>query len=148
MCVCGCVCIQCLFAIVLIAFNSSHILLCCFPMLNCFKLLFPKSINTPYTVIIKQKQKVFNIFIEGSQKQIVFSVTLNIRSLKQLGFFLELASWPNWAIDGKGFWLEWWPRTWSLYLKKCNKRQQHNKMWKKLILLQGTLNIFIYHKLY
>ncbi len=82
-------------AIVLIALNFSHILLCCFPMLNCFKLLFPISINTPYTVTVKQKQKVFNIFIEGSQKQIVFSVTLNIRSLKQLGFLLELASWPN-----------------------------------------------------
>ncbi len=127
---CGCVCIQCLLAIVLIAFNSSHILLCCFPMLNCFKLLFSHinqySIHRNY----KAKQKVFNIFIEGSQKQIVFSVTLNIRSLKQLGFLLDLASWPNWAIDGKGLWLEWWPRTWwSLYLKKCNKRQQHNKMW-------------------
>ncbi len=33
-------------------------------------------------------------FIEGSQKHVV-SVTLNGRSLKQPGFFLELASWPN-----------------------------------------------------
>ncbi len=33
-------------------------------------------------------------FIDGSQKNDV-SVTLNGRSLKQPGFFLELASWPN-----------------------------------------------------
>ncbi len=44
-------------------------------------------------------------FIEGSQKHVV-SVTLNGRSLKQPGFFLELASLPNWAIDGEGLWLE------------------------------------------
>ncbi len=49
-------------------------------------------------------------FIEGLQKHVV-SVTLNGRSLKP-GFFSELASWPNWAIDGEGLWLEWWPRTW------------------------------------
>ncbi len=42
-------------------------------------------------------------FIEGSQKHVV-SVTLNGRNLKQRGFFLELASWPNWAIDGEGLW--------------------------------------------
>ncbi len=40
--------------------------------------------------------------IEGSQKHVV-SVTLNGRSLKHPG--LELASWPNWAIDGEGLWL-------------------------------------------
>ncbi len=50
-------------------------------------------------------------FIEGSQMHVV-SVTLNGRRLKQPGFFLELASWPNWAIDGEGLWLEWWRRTW------------------------------------
>ncbi len=50
-------------------------------------------------------------FIEDSQKHVV-SVTLNGRSLKQPGFFLELASWPNWAIDGEGLWLECWRRTW------------------------------------
>ncbi len=50
-------------------------------------------------------------FIEGSQKHVV-SVTLNGRSLKQPGFLLELASWPNWAIDGEGLWLEKWRRTW------------------------------------
>ena len=33
-------------------------------------------------------------FIEGSQKHVV-SVTLNGRSLKQPGLFLELAFWPN-----------------------------------------------------
>ncbi len=37
---------------------------------------------------------------------------LNGRSLKQPGFFLELASWPNWANCGEGLWLEWWRRTW------------------------------------
>ncbi len=52
-------------------------------------------------------------FIEGSQKHVV-SVTLNRRSLKQPGFFLELASWPNWAIDGEGLWLVWWRTWWSL----------------------------------
>ncbi len=36
-------------------------------------------------------------FIEGSQKYLV-SVTLKGRNLKQPGFFLELASWPNWWI--------------------------------------------------
>ncbi len=50
-------------------------------------------------------------FIEGSQKHVVF-VTLDGRSLKQPGFFLELASLPNWAIDGEWLWLEWWRRTW------------------------------------
>ncbi len=53
-------------------------------------------------------------FIEGSQKHVV-SVTLNGRSLKQLGFFLELVSWPNWAIDREGLWLECWPRSWCHY---------------------------------
>ncbi len=50
-------------------------------------------------------------FIEGSQKHVV-SVTLNGRSLKQTGISLELSSWPNWAIDGEGLWLVWWPRRW------------------------------------
>ncbi len=27
-------------------------------------------------------------------------------------FIHYLASWPNWATDGEGLWLEWWPRTW------------------------------------
>ncbi len=53
-------------------------------------------------------------FIEGSQKHVV-SVTLNGRSLKQPGFFLELVSWPNWAIDGEGLRLECWPRSWCHY---------------------------------
>ena len=53
-------------------------------------------------------------FIEGSQKHVV-SVTLNGRSLKQPGLFLELAFWPNWATDGEGPCLDWWPRSrWSL----------------------------------
>ncbi len=39
--------------------------------------------------------------IEFSQKHVV-SVTLNGRSLKQPGLFLELAFWPNWEIDGEG----------------------------------------------
>ncbi len=42
-------------------------------------------------------RKIF-CFIEGSQKHVV-SVTLNGRSLKQPGFFLELVSWLNWGID-------------------------------------------------
>ncbi len=42
----------------------------------------------------------------GSQNHVV-SVTLNGRSLKQPGLFLELASWSNWAIDGEGPWLVW-----------------------------------------
>ncbi len=50
---------------------------------------------------------------EVSQKHIV-SITLNGRSLEQPGLFLELASWPNWAIDGERLWLEWWQRTWWL----------------------------------
>ncbi len=50
-------------------------------------------------------------FIEGSQNHVV-SVTLNGRGLKQPGLFLELASWPNWAIDGEWLWLECWRRTW------------------------------------
>ncbi len=45
-------------------------------------------------------------FVEGSQKHVI-SVIVNGRSLKQPGFFLELASWPNRAIDGEGLWLEW-----------------------------------------
>ncbi len=69
-------------------------------------------------------------FIEGSQKHVV-SVTLNGRSLKQPGLFLELASWPNWAIDGEEPWLEWWPTTWwSLYLNSmiiCGDRRNLQK---------------------
>ncbi len=69
-------------------------------------------------------------FIEGSQKLVV-SVTLNGRSLKQPRLFLELASWPNWAIDGEEPWLEWWPRTWwSLYLSSmiiCGDRRNLQK---------------------
>ncbi len=47
---------------------------------------------------------------KGSEGFIV-SVTLNGRSLKQLGL-LKLSSWPNWATDGEVLWLVWWPRTW------------------------------------
>ncbi len=50
-------------------------------------------------------QKKF-CFFEGSQNH-VFSVTLNGRILKQPGLFLELASLPNWGIDGEGPWLVW-----------------------------------------
>ncbi len=50
-------------------------------------------------------------FTEGSQKHVVF-VTLNRRSLEQPGFFLELNICSNWATDGEGLWLDWWPRTW------------------------------------
>ncbi len=50
-------------------------------------------------------------FIEGSQEHVV-SVTLNGRSLKQPGFFLEMDICSNWATDGEGLWLLWWPRTW------------------------------------
>ncbi len=50
-------------------------------------------------------------FIEGSQKHVV-SVTLNGRCLKQPGLFLELDICSNWATDGDGLWLVWWPRTW------------------------------------
>ncbi len=45
-----------------------------------------------------QNEIYFSDFNEGSQKHVV-SVTLNGRSLKQPELFLELASWPNWAID-------------------------------------------------
>ncbi len=38
--------------------------------------------------------------IEGSKKHVA-SITLNGRSLEQPGLFLELASWPNWPIDGE-----------------------------------------------
>ncbi len=62
-------------------------------------------------------------FIEGSQKHVV-SVTFNGISLKQPGFFLELASWPNWAIDGEGLWLEWWRRTWWSLV------ELHDRMWR------------------
>ncbi len=62
-------------------------------------------------------------FIVGSQKHVV-SVTLNGRSLKQPGFFLELASWPNWAIDGEELWLEWWRRTWWSLV------ELHDRMWR------------------
>ncbi len=50
--------------------------------------------------------------IEVSQKHVV-SVTLNGRSLKQPGLFLELASWTNWATDGDGLCLyrQWWAVT-------------------------------------
>ncbi len=68
--------------------------------------------------------------IEGSQNH-VLSVNLNGRRLKQPGLFLELASWPNWAIDGEGLWLDWWPTTWwSLYLSSmiiCGDRRSLQK---------------------
>ncbi len=48
---------------------------------------------------------------EDSQKRVA-SIIHNRRSLKQPGLFLELASWPNWAIDGEGLWFEWWLRSW------------------------------------
>ncbi len=56
-------------------------------------------------------RRVQKCLIEWSQMHLV-SVTLNGRSLKQPGLFLDLASWPNWAIDGEGLWLEWWRRSW------------------------------------
>ncbi len=48
-------------------------------------------------------------FIEESQKHVV-SFTLHGRSLNQPALFLELASWPNWAIDRAGLCLYCWPR--------------------------------------
>ncbi len=55
-------------------------------------------------------------FIEGSQEHLA-SIVLNWWSLKQSGLFLDLASWPNWAIEGEGSWLERWSRHWwSLWL--------------------------------
>ncbi len=56
-------------------------------------------------------QIYFFCCIEGSQKHVAFIIH-NGRHLEQLELFLELASWPNWAIDGEGPWLEWWPRSW------------------------------------
>ncbi len=50
-------------------------------------------------------------FRKNSAQKHAVCVSLNGRSLKQPGFFLELASCPNWAIDGEGLWLEWWWRT-------------------------------------
>ncbi len=47
-----------------------------------------------------QKKKL--CFTEGSQKHVV-SVTLNGRSLKQPGLFLELDICSNWATDGEGY---------------------------------------------
>ncbi len=68
--------------------------------------------------------------IEGSQKHVV-SVTLDGRCLKQPGLFIELASWPNWPIDGERLWLVWWPRTWwSLCLSSmiiCGDRRNLQK---------------------
>ena len=37
---------------------------------------------------------------------------LNRRSLEPPRLFLELATWPNWAIGGERPWSERWPRTW------------------------------------
>ncbi len=44
-------------------------------------------------------------FIEGSQNHVA-SIIHNGRHLEQLEVFLKLASWPNWAIDGEGPWLD------------------------------------------
>ncbi len=46
-------------------------------------------------------------FIEGSQNHVAFIIH-DGRRLKQQ----QLASWPNWAIDGEGPCLDWWPRSW------------------------------------
>ncbi len=54
--------------------------------------------------------------VEGSHENLA-SIILNGWSLKQSGLFLDLASWPNWAIEGEGSWLERWSRHWwSLWL--------------------------------
>ncbi len=54
--------------------------------------------------------------IESSQEHLA-SIILNGWSLKQSGLFLDLASWPNWAIEGEGSWFERWSRHWwSLWL--------------------------------
>ncbi len=54
--------------------------------------------------------------VECSQEHLA-SIILNGWSLKQSGLFLDLASWPNWAIEGAGSWLERWSRHWwSLWL--------------------------------
>ncbi len=42
--------------------------------------------------------------VEGSHE--------HLASMKQSGLFLDLASWPNWAIKGEGSWLERWSRHW------------------------------------
>ncbi len=69
-------------------------------------------------------------FIEGSQKHVVY-VTLNGRSLKQPGFFLELVSWPNWATDGEGLWLEsWWRTRRSLQLSSWSYIQIGETYWR------------------
>ncbi len=60
-------------------------------------------------------------------KSYSFNLFLNGRSLIP-GLFLELASWPKWAIDGEGLWLEWWWRTWwSLYELICGDRRNLQK---------------------
>lgn len=41
---------------------------------------------------------------------------INRRSLEQPHLFVELALWPNSAIDGGGPWLEKWPRSWLTLL--------------------------------
>jgi len=49
--------------------------------------------------------------VEGSHEHLA-SIALNGWSLKQSGLFLDLASWPNGAIDGEGSWLVRWSRHW------------------------------------
>ncbi len=51
--------------------------------------------NEPFSQVQKNSMK-----FEVSQKHVV-SITLNGRSFEQPVLFLELASWPNWAIDGE-----------------------------------------------
>ncbi len=55
------------------------------------------------------EDNIFFCCVEGSQENLA-SIILNGWSLKQSGLFLDLASWPNWAIEGEGSWLERWSR--------------------------------------
>ncbi len=64
----------------------------------------------------KTTQKCCCAPVEGSQEHLA-SIMLNGWSLIQSGLFLDLASRPNWAIEGDRSWLERWSRHWcSLWL--------------------------------
>ncbi len=63
-------------------------------------------------------------FVESSQEHLA-SIILNGWSLKQSGLFLDLASWPNWAIEGEGSWLERWSRHWWFTLVEL-----HDLIWR------------------
>ncbi len=70
--------------------------------------------------------------VEDSQEHLA-SIVLNGWSLKQSGLLLDLASWPNWAIEGEGSWLEMWSRHWwslwlsSMILYRDGRNLQKNK---------------------